>query len=182
MLQISGAKKQHLESISNWMDGYRPVVRSESDWVLHLLKSDDFIALKASDGGEAGLENLLDRVLKKWPNLFSKVFYSLEESKFSSLLTLTSFQRVRYLSEVRSPSSLFIYVNTGENGRRKNPHISAAETEMARETVHVDSCSHVDHSPGRLDIHYLSQSCESCGVLSFYGQHITRYVFHDEDD
>lgn len=75
MLQLSGAKKQHLISIKNWMDGNRPIVRSESDWVLQLLSSEDFIALKASDGGEAGLENLLDRVLKKWPRFFSKVSF-----------------------------------------------------------------------------------------------------------
>jgi len=81
MLRLSDAKKQHLNSIKNWMDGNKPVVRSESDWVSHLLSSDDFIALKASHSGEAGLENLLDRVLKKWPHYFSKVCYSLNEKK-----------------------------------------------------------------------------------------------------
>jgi hypothetical protein len=81
MLQLSDAKKQHLNSIKNWMDGNKPVVRSESDWVLHLLSSNDFIALKASDSGEAGLENLLDRALKRWPCFFSKVLFSPNENK-----------------------------------------------------------------------------------------------------
>jgi hypothetical protein len=77
VLRLSDAKKQHLNSIKNCMDGNKPVVQSESDCVSHLLNSDDFMALKASENGEAGLENLLDRALKKWPHFFSKVYYSL---------------------------------------------------------------------------------------------------------
>ncbi|OCL06753.1 hypothetical protein AOQ84DRAFT_410246 [Glonium stellatum] len=95
ILQLSDAKKQHLNSIKNWINRNRPIVRSESDWVLHLLSSDNFIALKASDSGETGLENLLDRVLKKWPRFFSKVVFSIERRENSFLLILTSCHRVR---------------------------------------------------------------------------------------
>jgi len=48
--------------------------------------------------------------------------------------------------------------------------------------VYVDSCSHVDHSSWRLDVHNLPESFTSCGVFNIHGQHIPRYVFHDEHD
>lgn len=96
MLQLSDAKNQHLNSIKNWIDGNKPIVRSESDWVLHLLSSDDFIALKASDGGEAGLENLLDRALKKWPRFFSKLSSSKEKTDDTRILLFPQ-QRLRWI-------------------------------------------------------------------------------------
>jgi hypothetical protein len=76
MLQLSDAKTQHLDSIKNWVDGNKPVVSSESECFAQIHSSNDFIALRASDSGEAGLDSLLDRALKKWPRFFSKVVSS----------------------------------------------------------------------------------------------------------
>jgi len=95
MLQIPDAKKQHLISIENWMDAWKPIVRSEADWVQHLRTSEDFIALKSTERGEGGLENLLDRLLKKWPSFFSMVYFPRYENRVVFLLTLISCQQAR---------------------------------------------------------------------------------------
>jgi hypothetical protein len=73
MLGLVEAESQHQGSVKNWMDGTKPIVRSEASWVMQLLESDDFVALKSKETDKAGLESLLERILKKWPRLFSKV-------------------------------------------------------------------------------------------------------------
>jgi len=74
MLRLAGAETQHQQNVKNWMDGNRPIVRSEAGWVSCLLESEDFVALNPIESSKAGLENLLDRILKRWPRFLAKVY------------------------------------------------------------------------------------------------------------
>ncbi|KAF2735736.1 hypothetical protein EJ04DRAFT_542850 [Polyplosphaeria fusca] len=88
--KISRAECQHQQSVKNWMDGNKPVVRSEADWVSHLLYSDDFMALQCNDSDKAGLEAVIETILKKWPALFGKLSSSKEKTDDNQIMIFSS--------------------------------------------------------------------------------------------
>ncbi|KAH8631284.1 hypothetical protein IG631_12967 [Alternaria alternata] len=73
ILRLPDADKQNQHNVKKWMEGIKPVVRSEADWVSHLVESDDFVALSSEEASRTGIEHMLDYVVRKWPRAFANV-------------------------------------------------------------------------------------------------------------
>lgn len=69
MIALPGARKKHRRSIHNWVNGNKPVVRSESAPFLDAVTSEDYIALNAEEPDRAGFELLCDHVVQSCPRL-----------------------------------------------------------------------------------------------------------------
>ena len=65
-MALPEGRKKHRRSVHNWVDGNKPLVRSESASFLEALTGEDYIALNA-DPDRAGLETLLDNVMQSCP-------------------------------------------------------------------------------------------------------------------
>ncbi|KAG9231492.1 hypothetical protein BJ875DRAFT_506648 [Amylocarpus encephaloides] len=71
MISLPRARKRHRRSVHNWVDGNKPVVRSESASPMAAPIAKDYIALHAEDSDRAGFERFLDRVVQSCPRLAS---------------------------------------------------------------------------------------------------------------
>jgi hypothetical protein len=73
MLALPKAQTKHRQSVENWIDGNKPLVRSESACFLGSLADDDYVALKVDETDWAGLESLLEVALKTFPKIAKQV-------------------------------------------------------------------------------------------------------------
>jgi hypothetical protein len=60
---------KYRESVRNWVNGNKPLVRSESRSFLGLTDENDYIALCSSEAESSELESLLDMALWAFPKL-----------------------------------------------------------------------------------------------------------------
>lgn len=81
MLQLAEASAQNQVNVKNWMEGTKPIVRSEAGWVSHL-GADKFIALRPGDSSKAGLENILESTMRRWPRMFRSVSAALRKAVY----------------------------------------------------------------------------------------------------
>jgi Fe-S oxidoreductase len=63
------AQSRHLESIENWFDGNKPLVRSESGCYHQIRNETDYVALEKEQNERAYLEILLELGLRTFPKL-----------------------------------------------------------------------------------------------------------------
>ncbi|KAI1083597.1 hypothetical protein F5B20DRAFT_527675 [Whalleya microplaca] len=85
MLRLPEARERHCQSVYNWVDGNKPLVRSESACYLGCLEHEDYIVLGFDESDKAGMESLIDVIAKKFPAVtnhvrchlafFDKIFY-----------------------------------------------------------------------------------------------------------
>lgn len=83
-MEIPQATKKHRRSVYNWVNGNKPVVRSESQCLVGIVDDEDYIALNTDETDRAGLEGLFDRVVQSWPRLARAVwtpYYSITEDE-----------------------------------------------------------------------------------------------------
>jgi hypothetical protein len=73
MAAIPSASQRHRRSVFNWVNGNRPVVRSESHCLLNIMDSDDYIIVNDDNVDKAGLESLFDYIIQSWPYLAGAV-------------------------------------------------------------------------------------------------------------
>jgi hypothetical protein len=73
MIALPRARKRHRRSVHNWVNGNKPVVRSESASLIAAPSAKDYIALHAEDSDRAGFELFFDRVVQSYPRLASYV-------------------------------------------------------------------------------------------------------------
>lgn len=73
MLALPQAPVKHRKSIRNWVNGTKPLVRSESLCFLEGFHEDDFVALNAGDSDEGALEALFYWLLRALPKISSVV-------------------------------------------------------------------------------------------------------------
>jgi hypothetical protein len=69
MLALPQAEPRHRQSVENWINGNKPLVRSESACFLEGLNDEDYVALRAHEPDTAGLEVLLETLLKAFPKI-----------------------------------------------------------------------------------------------------------------
>ncbi|KAH7178902.1 hypothetical protein DER46DRAFT_592313 [Fusarium sp. MPI-SDFR-AT-0072] len=72
LLCLPQAKEDHKRSVHHWMQGNKPLVKSESVVFNRCLEDNDFIALawKASD--RTSLEDMIERLIRFFPNLVER--------------------------------------------------------------------------------------------------------------
>ena len=74
MLELAPAPQKHIESVRNWVNGKKPLIRSESTVFLETSEQEDFVALKGSQANDTGIiENLLEIAIKRCPRKWSQV-------------------------------------------------------------------------------------------------------------
>ena len=69
MLRLPEAHKAQKQNVENWYMGNKPLVRSESACYMDCTRGHDYIALTAKDTDRAGLETLVDIMMKAFPNV-----------------------------------------------------------------------------------------------------------------
>lgn len=69
MLALPQSEPRHRQSVENWINGNKPLVRSESACFLERLNDEDYIALGVDEPDTAGLEALLETSLKAFPKI-----------------------------------------------------------------------------------------------------------------
>ncbi|PVI01283.1 hypothetical protein DM02DRAFT_728018 [Periconia macrospinosa] len=69
MVALPEARKRHLYSVHNWVNGNKPVVRSENNPFQEAITSEDYIAMHAEVADRAGLELVLDHFVQSFPRL-----------------------------------------------------------------------------------------------------------------
>jgi hypothetical protein len=73
MLKLPEAHETQKHSVENWYIGNKPLVRSESSCYMNCTDDKDYVALTTNDTDRAGLDTLLDRVVKMFPNVAKHV-------------------------------------------------------------------------------------------------------------
>ena len=73
MVALPATHKKHRRSVHNWVNGNKPVVRSESASFLEAVDDEDFIALNAQQPNRDGFELLFDYIVQSWPPLANNV-------------------------------------------------------------------------------------------------------------
>ena len=73
MIALPAARKKHRRSVYNWVNGNKPVVRSESGSFLEAVAGEDYVTLGSEGPDRSGFEILLDNVAQKWPLLANYV-------------------------------------------------------------------------------------------------------------
>lgn len=73
MAALPRARKRHRRSVHNWVNGNKPIVRSESASLIAAPSAKDYITLHTEDSDRAGFELFLDRVVQPYPRLASYV-------------------------------------------------------------------------------------------------------------
>jgi hypothetical protein len=73
MLRLPEAHETQKHSVENWYIGNKPLVRSESSCYMNCTDNKDYIALTTNDTDRAGLDTLLDKVVKMFPNVAKHV-------------------------------------------------------------------------------------------------------------
>jgi len=76
MLALPQAQTKHRQSLDNWVNGNKPLVRSESTCFVGSLEDEDYVALRPDEPDTAGLEALLEMSLKAFPKLSKNVSHS----------------------------------------------------------------------------------------------------------
>jgi hypothetical protein len=116
MLALPPAQPQHRQSITHWVQRYKPLVRSESSCFLvaDLRQQDDFVALGTGAGADrGGIEALLELLLKAWPRLAKLVCMACSgESLFRGslscmFLTATATTPLRWLDVLERGGSFW---------------------------------------------------------------------------
>ncbi len=69
MLRLPEAHKTQKQNVKNWYLGNKPLVRSESGCYMNCTRGHDYIALTAKDADRAGLETLVDILMKAFPSV-----------------------------------------------------------------------------------------------------------------
>lgn len=69
ILALPQAQTKNIRSVENWVNGTKPLVRSESHWILGKRRQEDYIALKPDDADRAGFESLFDITVRRFPRL-----------------------------------------------------------------------------------------------------------------
>ena len=69
MSTLPQAQIKHRKSVEHWVNGNKPLVRSESGWILRSRREEDYIAVRAEDPDRGGLESLFDIIVKAYPRL-----------------------------------------------------------------------------------------------------------------
>lgn len=73
MLRLSAATKGQRQSVFNWVAGNKPLVRSESACHLGCLDSKDYAVLGLDESEKAGMESVIDLIVKKFPAVANRV-------------------------------------------------------------------------------------------------------------
>jgi hypothetical protein len=73
MSTLPQAQIRHRQSVEYWVDGNKPLVRSESGCILGSLCEEDYISVRAEDSDRGGLETLFDIIVKAYPRLAKMV-------------------------------------------------------------------------------------------------------------
>ncbi|TVY87796.1 hypothetical protein LAWI1_G005850 [Lachnellula willkommii] len=76
MLALPQAQTQHRQSLEDWVNGNKPLVRSESTCFVGSLKDEDYVTLRPDEPDTAGLEALLEMSLKAFPKLFKHISHT----------------------------------------------------------------------------------------------------------
>ena len=83
MLELSAVSDRNYESVKDWVDGNKPLVRSESSLYLQSVKDGDIIALRDGSRSQGVIANLLERIVPMLPRkVINKVCYSIREKEF----------------------------------------------------------------------------------------------------
>jgi hypothetical protein len=69
MIALPGVRRKHCRSLYNWVNGNKPLVKSESTSFLEACTIDDYVALNAEDSDRAGFELLFDYAVQSCPPL-----------------------------------------------------------------------------------------------------------------
>jgi hypothetical protein len=69
MLTLPQAQDNHRHSVRNWVDGNKPLVRSESSCFLNNTEGNDFVSLETENGDRTGLETLLEMSVRRFPRI-----------------------------------------------------------------------------------------------------------------
>lgn len=73
MLRLPEAHDKQRHSVENWFIGNKPLVRSESSCYMNCTGDKDYVALTTKDTDRAGLDALLDTVVKTFPKVAKHV-------------------------------------------------------------------------------------------------------------
>ncbi|KUJ24439.1 uncharacterized protein LY89DRAFT_727466 [Mollisia scopiformis] len=80
MMALPRARKSHRRSVHNWVNGNKPVVRSESASLIAAPFTKDYIALNVEDSDRAGFELFFDRLMQSCPRLASYVSHGMAKT------------------------------------------------------------------------------------------------------
>ena len=73
VLRLAEAQRTQKQNVENWFLGNKPLVRSESACYMDCARDDDYIALLSKETDTSGLETLVDRTMKAFPNVARRV-------------------------------------------------------------------------------------------------------------
>lgn len=76
MLELTTASERNYQSVKNWVEGNKPLVRSESSLFLQPVNDTDIVALRKAPQG-IGVEKMVKLATLIHPGLSSKVSLSL---------------------------------------------------------------------------------------------------------
>ncbi len=109
MLQLPTASDRDYESVRNWVQGNKPLVRSESSLFLQPVKDGDIVALRDVPRSTGIISKLLEKVVPSIPRvandkvcfLFAseesnEIFIPLKVTRVNRLIKLVLFHRGKY--------------------------------------------------------------------------------------
>lgn len=73
MLRLSEAQHKQRQSVYNWFMGNKPVVRSESSCYMACLGHEDYVIPGMDQSEKAGMESLIDVVVRRLPAVAKQV-------------------------------------------------------------------------------------------------------------
>jgi hypothetical protein len=72
LLRLPRAKEEHKRSVHYWVNGNRPLVKSESVLYNKLLEDNDFVALAWKANDRTLLEDMVERLVRAFPSLVER--------------------------------------------------------------------------------------------------------------
>ncbi|CAF3526591.1 unnamed protein product [Fusarium graminearum] len=90
LLRLPQAKEDHKRSVHCWMQGNKPLVRSESIVYDKILEDNDFIALAWKANDRTSLEDMVERLVRAFPNLVKRFRINKDKTQNKSIVLLPS--------------------------------------------------------------------------------------------
>jgi hypothetical protein len=69
MSALPQAQPKHQASVEHWVNGNKPLVRSECGWIMETRHAEDCIAIKSEERDRGGLESLFDILVRTFPRV-----------------------------------------------------------------------------------------------------------------
>ncbi|KAK0659741.1 hypothetical protein QBC41DRAFT_44690 [Cercophora samala] len=113
LMCLPEAQTKHRQSIAHWVDGNKPLVRSESACFIGSLNDNDFVTLSPPDDDQAVPEVVLDWALKTFPRLSALLSSSRDQTDDANIFLFPPNKLkliIRYLVALLAPLWLAFHV------------------------------------------------------------------------